>query len=108
MIGSSRRVNLPQAVLLNGILIRSLDLNDAYIRPGQMGHPSDNIAVALSVGEKFRASGLSVIASVALGRGQRCCLARPKARLRDLLPHAGHHSSRATWDHTTARHWRQL
>jgi hypothetical protein len=67
VIGSSRRVNLPQAVLLNGILIRSLDLNDAYIGPGQMGHPSDNIAVALCVGEKFRASGLGVIASVALG-----------------------------------------
>src|SRR5262249_21351942 len=62
VIGSSERVNLPQAVLLNGILIRALDLNDAYIGPGQMGHPSDNIAVALSVGEKFRASGLNVIA----------------------------------------------
>ena len=35
VIGSSRRVNLPQAVLLNGILIRSLDLNDAYIGPGE-------------------------------------------------------------------------
>jgi hypothetical protein len=39
VIGSARRVNLLQAVLLNGILIRSLDLNDAYIGPGQMGHP---------------------------------------------------------------------
>ena len=78
VIGSSLRVNLPQAVLLNGILIRSLDLNDAYIGPGQMGHPSDDIAVALSVGEKFRASGLSLIASVALGY--------------EILPYAGHHS----------------
>src|SRR5258705_10456443 len=42
VIGSAQRVNLPQAVLLNGILIRALDLNDAYIGPGQMGHPSDN------------------------------------------------------------------
>src|SRR5690348_7913634 len=67
VIGSARRVNLPQAVLLNGILIRSLDLNDAYIGPGQMGHPSDNIAVALSVGEKFRASGQSLIASRLMG-----------------------------------------
>src|SRR5215207_7802847 len=49
VIGSSRRVNLPQAVLLNGILIRSLDLNDAYIGPRQMGHPSDNIAAALLI-----------------------------------------------------------
>lgn len=89
VIGSSCRVNLPQAVLLNGILVRSLDLNDAYIGPGQMGHPSDNIAVALSVGEKFRASGLSVIASVALGYEIYC-------RMQDIIP------KRATWDHTTA------
>src|SRR6266702_3085860 len=79
VIGSARRVNLPQAVLLNGILIRSLDLNDAYIGPGQMGHPSDNIAVALSVGEKFRASGLSVIASVALAVVRTGQLANSKA-----------------------------
>ena len=89
VIGSSRRVNLPQAVLLNGILIRALDLNDAYIGPGQMGHPSDNIAVALSVGEKFRASGLSVIASIALGYEIYC-------RIQDIIP------VRGTWDHTTA------
>ena len=90
VIGSSRRVNLPQAVLLNGILIRSLDLNDAYMGPGQMGHPSDNIAVSLSVGEKFRASGLSVIASVALGYEIYC-------RMQDIIIPA-----HGTWDHTTA------
>jgi len=89
VIGSARRVNLPQAVLLNGILIRSLDLNDAYTGPGQMGHPSDNIAVALSVGEKFEASGLAVIVSVALGYEIYC-------RMQDIIP------ARATWDHTTA------
>jgi 2-methylcitrate dehydratase len=89
VIGSPRRVNLPQAVLLNGILIRALDLNDAYIGPGQMGHPSDNIAVGLSVGEKFRASGLSVIAGVALGYEIYC-------RIQDIIP------ARSTWDHTTA------
>lgn len=89
VIGSNRRVNLPQAVLLNGILIRSLDLNDAYIGPGQMGHPSDNIAVALSVGEKFHSSGLDVIASVALGYEIYC-------RMQDIVP------ARNTWDHTTA------
>ncbi|MGE5058410.1 MAG: MmgE/PrpD family protein [Betaproteobacteria bacterium] len=89
VIGSAQRVNLPQAVLLNGILIRALDLNDAYIGPGQMGHPSDNIAVALSVGEKFRASGLSVIASIALGYEIYC-------RIQDIIP------VRGTWDHTTA------
>ena len=89
VIGSSQHVNLPQAVLLNGILIRALDLNDAYIGPGQMGHPSDNVAVALSVGEKFRASGLNVLASVALGYEVYC-------RIQDIIP------MRGIWDHTTA------
>ncbi len=89
VIGSSRRVNLPQAVLLNGILIRALDLNDAYMGPGQMGHPSDNIAVALCVGERFRAPGLSVIAGVSLGYEIYC-------RVQDSIP------ARGIWDHTTA------
>lgn len=89
VIGSLQRFNLPQAVLLNGILIRSQDLNDTYIGPRQMGHPSDNIAVALSVGEKFHASGLSIIAAVALGYEIYC-------RMQDIIP------TRGTWDHTTS------
>src|SRR6266487_5570666 len=89
IIGSKHRMPVTSAVMLNGILIRELDLNDAYVGPGQMGHPSDNIAVALSVGEKFRASGLSVIASVALGYEIYC-------RMQDIIP------ARGTWDHTTA------
>src|SRR5436190_5185155 len=89
VIGFPHRLPVTSAVMVNGILIRSLDLNDAYIGPGQMGHPSDNIAVALSVGEKFRASGLSVIASVALGYEIYC-------RMQDIIP------VRGMWDHTTA------
>jgi len=75
-------------------LIRALDLNDAYIGPGQMGHPSDNIAVALSVGEKFRASGLSVIASVALGYEIYC-------RMQDIIQLAPPGITRPH------RHWRR-
>jgi 2-methylcitrate dehydratase len=77
------------AVMLNGILIRELDLNDAYIGPGQMGHPSDNIAVALSVGEKQRSSGLDVIASVIAGYELYC-------RIQDIIV------GRGPWDHVTA------
>src|SRR5262249_54328990 len=61
IIGSKQRMPVTSAVMLNGILIRELDLNDAYVGPGQMGHPSDNIAVALSMGEKQRSSGLDVL-----------------------------------------------
>ena len=89
VLGSNLKTSAPVAALANGALIRALDLNDAYIGPGQMGHPSDNIAVALSVGEKFRASGLSVIAGVALGYEIYC-------RMQDIIP------ARGTWDHTTA------
>jgi 2-methylcitrate dehydratase len=89
IIGSNRRMPVTSAVMLNGILIRALDLNDAYIGPGQMGHPSDNIAVALSVGEKQSASGLDVIASVVAGYELYC-------RIQDII------IGRGPWDHVTA------
>jgi 2-methylcitrate dehydratase len=89
IIRSSRRMPVTSAVMLNGILIRALDLNDAYIGPGQMGHPSDNIAVALSVGEKQRASGLDVVTSVIAGYELYC-------RIQDIIV------GRGPWDHVTA------
>jgi 2-methylcitrate dehydratase len=89
IIGSGRRMSVTSAVMLNGILIRALDLNDAYVGPGQMGHPSDNIAVALSVGEKQRSSGLDVLASVIAGYELYC-------RIQDIIV------GRGPWDHVTA------
>ena len=89
IIGSKRRMPVTSAVMLNGILIRELDLNDAYVGPGQMGHPSDNIAVALSVGEKQRSSGLDVLASVIAGYELYC-------RIQDIIV------GRGPWDHVTA------
>jgi 2-methylcitrate dehydratase len=89
IIGSRHRMPVTSAVMLNGILIRELDLNDAYVGPGQMGHPSDNIAVALSVGEKQRSSGLDVLASVTAGYELYC-------RIQDIIV------GRGPWDHVTA------
>ena len=89
IIGSKRRLPVTSAVMLNGVLIRELDLNDAYVGPGQMGHPSDNIAVALSVGERQRSTGQDVLASVVAGY-EIYCLAQ------DLT------ISRGPWDHVTA------
>src|SRR5262245_29984463 len=89
IIGSKHRMPVTSAVMLNGILIRELDLNDAYVGPGQMGHPSDNIAVALSVGEKQKSSGLDVLASVIAGYELYC-------RLQDIIV------GRGPWDHVTA------
>src|SRR5918995_1669756 len=89
IIGSKRRMPVTSAVMLNGVLIRELDLNDAYAGPGQMGHPSDNIAVALSVGERQRCSGLEVLASVIAGYELYC-------RIQDIVV------GRGPWDHVTA------
>jgi 2-methylcitrate dehydratase len=89
IIGSRRRMPVTHAVMLNGILIRELDLNDVYIGPGLTGHPSDNIAVALTVGERQKSSGLDVLTSVAVGYEVYC-------RIQDLSTAAG------PWDHVTA------
>jgi 2-methylcitrate dehydratase len=89
IIGSRRRLPVTSAVMLNGILIRELDLNDIYIGPGRLGHPSDNIAVALTVGERQQSSGLDVMANVAVGYEVYC-------RIQDLS------NPEDCWDHVTA------
>src|SRR5213082_2039234 len=69
VIGSATRTNAPNAVLVNGSLIRILDLND-YVntKSGQIGgHPSDNIPVALAAGEVSGASGREILIAIVLG-----------------------------------------
>jgi 2-methylcitrate dehydratase len=69
VIGSKTRTSAPSAVLLNGALVRILDLND-YVntKSGQIGgHPSDNIPVALAAGELAAASGRDVLAAIVVG-----------------------------------------
>ncbi len=69
VIGSARKTSAPNAVLVNGALIRILDLND-YVSnlKGEIGgHPSDNIPVALAAGEASGATGHEVIAAIVLG-----------------------------------------
>lgn len=67
VICTRERTSLTHAVLLNGALIRSLDLNDIYVGPRQNGHPSDNIAVALSFGESAGSTGGELLAAIVLG-----------------------------------------
>jgi hypothetical protein len=43
--------------LADGVLIRTLDLNDSYSGPRQIGHPSDNIGAALAAAEMADRSG---------------------------------------------------
>lgn len=69
VIGSRTKTSAPAAVLLNGALVRILDLND-YVntKAGQIGgHPSDNIPVTLAAGELAGASGREVLAAIVVG-----------------------------------------
>src|ERR1700751_1519390 len=69
VIGTPGKTSAPNAVLVNGALIRILDLNDYVNNPkGEIGgHPSDNIPVALAAGEMSRAPGREIIAAIVLG-----------------------------------------
>ena len=72
VLGQPGKTSVTNAVLANGTLIRVLDLNDFIIGsadegPVIGGHPSDNIAVALAVGEWRQSSGRDVIAAVVVG-----------------------------------------
>ena len=69
VIGAATKTSAPNAVLVNGALIRILDLND-YVnnRKGEIGgHPSDNIPVALAAGEMCGSPGRDLIAAIVLG-----------------------------------------
>ncbi len=69
VIGGTVKTSAPGAVLLNGALIRILDLNDyANTASGQIGgHPSDNIPVALAAAELSGATGRDVLAAIIVG-----------------------------------------
>jgi len=81
IIGSRMRSSLPGASFCNGALIRLLDFNDTYTGPRQIGHPSDNIGVALAAGELKDRPGKDLLQAVRLGYeiyGRLLDLADPK------------------------------
>lgn len=72
VIGVDWKTSILNAVLANGVLTRTLDLNDFTVNdigdgPEIGGHPSDNIPVALAVGEARGCSGIDVLAAVVVG-----------------------------------------
>lgn len=67
IIGTGTRASLPVASFANGALIRTLDLNDTYTGPRQVGHPSDNIGAALAAAEVADRSGRDLITAIRLG-----------------------------------------
>jgi 2-methylcitrate dehydratase len=72
VIGQVARKSPLDAVFLNGVLIRVLDLNDyiigkAHGEPESAGHPSDNIPVALAIGAARQRPGREILAAIVLG-----------------------------------------
>ncbi len=89
IIGGSQKTSVANAVLMNGVLIRTLDLNDFLQGANGAGHPSDNIAVALSMTERERRSGRDMLAAIIVGY-------ELYGRVRELATHD------SPWDHVTA------
>ncbi len=78
------------AVFANGVMIRYLDFNDAYVtRMNGAGHPSDTIAALLTAGELRRRSGRELITATVLAYEIYC-------KIGDVFDYLGHGI-----DHTT-------
>lgn len=78
------------AVFANGVMIRYLDFNDAYVsRMNGAGHPSDTIAALLTAGELRQRSGRDLITATVLAYEVYCKIA-------DVFDYLGHGI-----DHTT-------
>lgn len=64
--GIDARAGLADAVFMNTILGRRSDLLDTYISPNGMGgsHPSDNVALALTLAEPLAMDGRDLLTSI--------------------------------------------
>jgi 2-methylcitrate dehydratase len=94
IIGSHLKTSLTNAVLVNGVKVRSLDLNDVIFiqKEGKLsvgGHPSDNITVALSTGEMIGSTLGQVLEAIVVGY-------QMFSRLRDVMQFA------SLWDGTSS------
>jgi len=76
IIGWGEKSNLPQATLMNSLLIRALDYNDIYWEQDP-SHPSDIIPAVLSTGEFMKKNGKEVLVGIIISYEleMRLCLA---------------------------------
>jgi 2-methylcitrate dehydratase len=94
VIGRSQRASVVDAVYANCMLIRALDFND-YLEAdpndgAKLGsHPSDTMAVGLSVGEWRKSSGRAMLTAMIMGY-------ELNGRIQKLF------DADSNWDHTTA------
>ena len=72
LAGRPEKTGVLNAVLVNGVAVRVLDLNDYLIKefqgePETGGHPSDLIPVALALGASRKCSGAAILQSIITG-----------------------------------------
>jgi 2-methylcitrate dehydratase len=76
IIGYGNKTNLPNAALMNSLLIRAMDYNDIYWKQDPC-HPSDIIPAALAPGEYRGVSGKELVTAIVIAYEleMRLCLA---------------------------------
>jgi len=76
IIGWGTKANLPQATLINSLLVRALDYNDIYWEQDP-SHPSDIIPAVLSTGEFMKKNGKEILVGIIIAYEleMRMCLA---------------------------------
>jgi len=65
IIGHGTQTNMPNAALMNALLIRAMDYNDIYWKQDP-SHPSDIIPAALATGEYRGASGKDILVGIVI------------------------------------------
>ena len=66
VLGNKALTSAEGAALINGVLVRDLDLNDIYVGK-EPSHPSENIPAAIAVCEEAGRSGRDLIETIVLG-----------------------------------------
>jgi len=82
IIGHGTRTNMPNAALMNALLIRAMDYNDIYWKQDP-SHPSDIIPATLSTGEYGGASGRDILVGIVIAyelEMRMCLVANPGIR----------------------------
>ena len=76
IIGHGTKTNMPNAALMNSLLVRAMDYNDIYWKQDP-SHPSDIVPAALAAGEFKQSSGKELIVGmmIAYELEMRLCLA---------------------------------
>lgn len=63
---SGKKTSPPLAAALNGGMVRYLDFMDAYLLPGEVPHPSNNVAPSVVAGEYNDSSGEELITAIGI------------------------------------------